>query len=125
MRKILRKGTEHFTGQSLFYPIIYFELVQTNPKVYPYTDMVDRRVQKYHVHPNIQFSTMDIQATYAMVDAGLGISITNRINSLTNYPGVCHRSIVPTDVLEIGLACEKDLAPACRLFLEFLLPRLP
>lgn len=41
----MRKGTEHFTGQSLFYPIIYFELVQTNPKVYPYIDMVDRRVQ--------------------------------------------------------------------------------
>ncbi len=84
-----------------------------------------RFFRKYHVQPNIQFSTMDIQATYAMVDAGLGISITNQINSLDSYPGVCHRPVIPTDILEIGLACEKDLAPACRLFLEFLLPRLP
>ena len=56
-----------------------------------------RFFQKHGIVPNEQFSAMDIQATYAMVDAGMGISITNRINSLTGFSGICHREIIPTE----------------------------
>ena len=75
--------------------------------------------------PNTQFSSMDIQATYAMVDAGMGISITNQINSIDSYPGVCHRQIKPARTIEIGLAHGKNPAPAANAFLQFILPRLP
>ena len=77
------------------------------------------------ITPDTQFSSMDIQATYAMVDAGMGISITNQINSLTNYPGVCHRKLKPTRRIEIGLAHGKNPAPAAKAFLQFILPQLP
>lgn len=84
-----------------------------------------RFFQKHQIHPNIQFSTMDLQATYAMVDAGLGISLTNQINSLTSYPGVCHKPVESTEMIEIGLACAQSPAPAVHSFLQYLLPRLP
>lgn len=84
-----------------------------------------RFFEKHGFRPNIQFSSMDIQATYAMVEAGMGISITNTINSLTGYKGICHRAIEPTEVIEIGLACAENLPPAAHAFLQFILPRLP
>lgn len=80
---------------------------------------------KCGITPNMQFSSMDIQATYAMVDAGMGISITNQINSLTSYPGVCHREIEDTQRIEIGLACLKERPPVADGFLKFIANRLP
>ena len=77
------------------------------------------------ITPNTQFSSMDIQATYAMVDAGMGISITNQINRIESYPEVCHRQIKPARTIEIGLAHGKNPAPAAKVFLQFILPRLP
>ena len=84
-----------------------------------------RFFRKQGVTPDMQFSTMDIQATYAMVDAGMGISITNEINSITSYEGICHRDIKPTQVIEIGLACLKELSPVAQMFLEYVKDRLP
>ena len=34
-----------------------------------------RYLDKHGIKPNVQFSTMDIQATYAMSAAGMGVSI--------------------------------------------------
>ena len=34
-----------------------------------------RYLDKHGIMPNVQFSTMDIQATYAMAAAGMGVSI--------------------------------------------------
>ena len=36
---------------------------------------VTRYLDKHGIKPNVQFSTMDIQATYAMAAAGMGVSI--------------------------------------------------
>lgn len=84
-----------------------------------------RFFKKNNIIPDTQFSSMDMQATYAMVDAGMGISITNQINSITGYEGICHRPIYPTENIEIGLACENNLSPACQAFLQFVLERMP
>jgi len=59
-------------------------------------------LDKHGIKPNVQFSTMDIQATYAMAAAGMGVSITNQINSLPDYEGVCHRKLVPAELIEMG-----------------------
>ena len=37
--------------------------------------MEARYLDKQGIKPNVQFSTMDIQATYAMAAAGMGVSI--------------------------------------------------
>ena len=79
-----------------------------------------RYLDKHGINPNVQFSTMDIQATYAMAAAGMGVSITNQINSLPDYEGVCHRKLVPAELIEIGLAWEKSLPPVAGKFLEFI-----
>lgn len=79
-----------------------------------------RYLDKHGIKPNVQFSTMDIQATYAMAAAGMGVSITNQINSLPDYEGVCHRKLVPAESIEIGLAWEKNQSPAAAKFLEFI-----
>ena len=68
---------------------------------------------------------MDITATYAMVSAGLGISVNNAINHQHGYPGVVERPMEPNQMMEIGLACGENLAPAAQAFLEFVKERLP
>lgn len=77
------------------------------------------------VKPDMQFSTMDIQATYAMVGAGLGYTVSNRINSNFNDPNVCHLSIDPPEIIEIGIAYRDAPAPAAEAFLKFVKERLP
>ena len=79
-----------------------------------------RYLDKHGIKPNVQFSTMDIQATYAMAAAGMGVSITNQINSLPDYEGVCHRKLVPAELIEIGLAWETSLSPVAGKFLKFI-----
>ncbi len=78
-----------------------------------------------NVVPNMQFSTMDIQATYAMVGAGLGYTVSNRINSNFHDPAVRHLQIDPPEIIEIGLACPELPTPAAEGFLRFLKGQLP
>lgn len=73
------------------------------------------------VCPNMQFSTMDIQATYAMVGAGLGYAVSNQINSNFADPSVRHLQINPPELIEIGLAYNEPPTPAANAFLKFIL----
>lgn len=77
------------------------------------------------VKPNMQFSTVDIQATYAMVGAGLGYTVSNRINSNFGDPAVRHLSIDPPEIIEIGLAYQETMTPAAKAFLKFIQKQLP
>ena len=77
------------------------------------------------IRPNACFSTVDIQATYAMVGAGLGISVSNRINSDRTDPDVCHLPLDPPQEVELGIACGRELPPAAQAFWEYLQPHLP
>lgn len=80
-----------------------------------------RFFQNRGVRPNMQFSTMDIQATYAMVGAGLGYAVSNQINSNFANPSVRHRRIDPPELIEIGLAYNEPPSPAANAFLKFIL----
>lgn len=91
----------------------------------PNLDIDNSRLFAAHgMRPNTCFSTMDIQATYAMVGAGLGISMNNRINSNLDDPDVRHLPLDPPAEVELGLAYSSDLAPASAAFLEYIRPRL-
>ena len=60
------------------------ERFQQEPYIetYPKQDIDNARVfERCGIRPNTQFSTMDIYATYSMVEAGLGISMNNQVNS--------------------------------------------
>lgn len=78
-----------------------------------------------NVVPNMQFSTMDIQATYAMVGAGLGYTVSNRINCNFHDPAVRHLQIDPPEIIEIGLAYPDTPTPAAEGFLKFVKKQLP
>ena len=60
-----------------------------------------------------------------LVQAGLGISVNNAINHQHGYPGVVERPMDPPQLMEIGLACGENLAPAAQAFLEFVKTRMP
>lgn len=70
--------------------------------------------------PNTQFSTMDIQATYAVVGAGLGYSISNHLNCNTDDTSVRHLKLDPPELIEIDLAYNREQPPAAAEFLKFI-----
>ena len=55
----------------------------------------------------------------------MGISVNNAINHQDGYPGVVERPMNPHQMMEIGLACGENLAPAAQAFLDFVKERLP
>lgn len=77
------------------------------------------------IRPNACFSTVDIQATYAMVGAGLGISVSNRINSDRTDPDVRHLPLDPPQEVDLGIACGRELPPAAQAFWEYVQLHLP
>ena len=107
-------------GASL--PVAAFE-TESCIETYPGTDIDNARVfRRCGVHPNIRFSTRDSYATYAMVEAGLGISMNNALNGLALSGTVRILPLDPPQTVEIGVASLPDAAPAARRFLEFLPP---
>ena len=69
--------------------------------------------------PNTQFSTMDIYATYSMVEAGLGISMNNEINCRNLTGSIKTIPLNPPQTTVIGLAVAKDKTPAAASFMKF------
>ena len=104
------------------------ESLKTEPFIDSYPGMetdITLIFDKLKARPDARYSTMDITATYAMVSAGLGISVNNAINHQDGYPGVVERPMNPHQMMEIGLACGENLAPAAQAFLDFVKERLP
>ena len=73
--------------------------------------------------PNIQFETEDTYASYRMVEAGLGVSLSNYIESKERSIGenVCLIELDPSQIVEIGIAMPVDevLSPAAGKFRDF------
>ena len=70
------------------------ESLKTEPFIDSYPGMetdITLIFDKLKARPDARYSTMDITATYAMVSAGLGISVNNAINHQDGYPGVVER----------------------------------
>lgn len=87
---------------------------------YPGKDIDNAYVfKRCHVTPNTQFSTMDIYATYSMVEAGLGISMNNEINCRNLTGSIKTIPLNPPQTTVIGLAVAKDETPAAASFMKF------
>lgn len=84
-----------------------------------------RVFRKCHIAPNTVFSTLDIYATYSMVEAGLGTSMNNQINSHLWNESVKYLPLQPNQPVEIGLAYQKKITPAAELFLNEIKGSLP
>lgn len=104
------------------------ERFQQEPYIetYPKQDIDNARVfERCGIRPNTQFSTMDIYATYSMVEAGLGISMNNQVNSHLWNGTVKHLPLKPEQMVEIGLAYGAQMTPVAEAFLEYTRERLP
>ncbi|MCM1388380.1 MAG: LysR family transcriptional regulator [Bacillus sp. (in: Bacteria)] len=93
----------------------------------PYIDTYpDADIDNAHIFaasgivPNTCFYTKDSYATWQMVDAGLGISMNNSINSREWYGNVKVLPLIPEQIIEIGVAHEKEMSLAGKMFLEFM-----
>ena len=100
--------------------------VESYIQTYPGQDVDNARIfSRCHITPNTQFSTMDINATYSMVEAGLGIGINNQVNSSLWQDRVVHLPLKPAQTMNIGLAYGKNISPASEGFLHFIEDKLP
>lgn len=102
---------------------ISMEVFATEPFIATYPDVetdYSLHFKKYHIRPNVQYTTTDMSATYAMAAAGLGLSINNQISAQTDYPNVIHLPLDPPQLIPIGIACHRELPPAARTFYQFL-----
>lgn len=89
-------------------------------KTYPENDtQIDRMLQDEGIVPNIRFTTMDNYATYAMVEAGLGISINNQLMA-KNWAGqVAVLPLDPPKHISLGV-CFPSLETASPAALRFI-----
>lgn len=95
-------------------------------ETYPDQDIDNSRVfRACHIIPNTQFQTLDRSATYAMVEAGLGISLNNSINCQPNNGNVVHLPLIPDQIVEIGIAYSKEPTHAAKAFLDYIEDKLP
>ena len=75
--------------------------------------------------PNTQFETEDTYASYRMVEAGLGVSLSNYIESKERSSGenVCLIELDPPQIVEIGIITHIDevISPVARKFRGFVM----
>lgn len=111
-----------------FYPLTDFE---TEPYIdtYPGQETDNERVFRTNgLSPCGQFLSVDIQATRAMVAAGLGVSLCNSILAHgLDLNGIVELETQPRCDVEIGIAAPRkdDRSPAAESFLHFSLERIP
>lgn len=93
--------------------------------MYPGEDVDHARLLKhYHITPHTQFSTMGSSAAEAMVGAGLGICINNKINSHHISTNIKLLPLDPPQSVELGIAYLEDLSPAAKTFIKFIHERI-
>ena len=74
------------------------------------------------IQPNTSYSIADVHAAYSMVEAGLGISMNNALNSRLWAGGVKFLPLDPPQLVEIGIATDPAMSPAAKTFLDFARP---
>ena len=88
----------------------------------------ERAFRANGLSPHGQFLSVDIQATRAMVAAGLGVSLCNSILAHgLDLNGIAALETLPRCEIEIGIAAPRKAvrSPAAENFLHFSLERIP
>lgn len=113
--------SNHSRADSESIPI---ELFETEPYIETYSnqDTDNARLFKANkIKPNICYSTSDNYATYSMVEAGLGISMNNGLNSVGWQGDVVIKTLEPAQLVTIGMAFPTlDTAtPSVKKFIDY------
>ena len=105
---------------------IYFEQNETESYIETFrgqdTDNA-RMFRRNNIQPNIRFETEDTYASHRMVEAGLGVSLSNYIESKERSEDKSVRlmELDPPQIVEIGIATPSDalISPAAKKFRDF------
>ncbi len=86
------------------------------------TDL-DRVFSRARVHPDIHFETKDAFSAYRMVEAGLGISLNQRLISRAWGGKVVTLPFDPPQYVHLGIAIRSlaDASPAAKKFVDYIL----
>ena len=111
-----------------FYPLTDFD-AEPYIDTYPGQETDNARAFRANgLSPHGQFLSVDIQATRAMVAAGLGVSLCNSILAHgLDLNGIVELETQPRCEVEIGIAAprKEDRSSAAESFLHFSLERIP
>lgn len=100
----------------------------THPYIETYPQSDNDNTRAFHTHrirPNIQFTTVDSYATRSMVEAGLGISLNNQLNTMGwDQHGIVMLPVTPRLPVEIGIAVGEHCTKAVQIYLEQLYEKI-
>lgn len=75
--------------------------------------------EKEQLHLNVIFTSIDNYTAYKMVEAGLGISLNNRLMTATWQGKVKVLPLSPRQYIELGMAVPEMISPALGKFIEY------
>ena len=113
---------EHPLAGGRTFPLAAFA---TEPTIatYMHQDTDNARVfARASITPNVRYTSVDSRATFAMVQAGLGVSLNNQlITRGWDTTGIVILPVDPPQYDEIGIAAPapEELSPAAKRFLAF------
>lgn len=83
-------------------------------------------LSRHDLHPRIAYETIETAATLGMIEAGMGITITNSLSAEKYDFKVSKVPIEPSEAILVGIAIpdKNTCAPAARHFIEFATKRL-
>ena len=78
-------------------------------------------LSRHNLHPRIAYETIETAATLGLIEAGMGITITNSLSTEKYDFKVSKIPIEPSESILVGIAIpDKSIcAPAARHFIEF------
>ena len=77
--------------------------------------------KKYHIQPDVRFTTSDMYTCWCLVEAGLGVSMDNELSSSRWQGRVKVLPFTTGEKLELGIALPsyRDASPALKKFIEY------
>ena len=95
-------------------------------EVYPGEDCDNARtLASCGVRPRPRYTVRDTHAAFALVEAGLGVTLMNDIYARDTHAAIAFMPLAPRTDIEIGVATPATaLSPALAAFEDFALPRL-
>ena len=81
-----------------------------------------RMLSKYGIHPDVRFTCSSINATFVMVSAGLGITLSNALFAQSAPENLHFIPLDPPQYIDVGIAMhdENEMSPAVKRFVKYL-----
>ena len=112
----------HEMAEHAAVPIDIFRREQIIMPAEGYDHDIMRVLDRYGIVPQVSYSTGEDHAAIAMIEAGLGIGLFNRLTTERSSRGVVRLPLDPPEYAELGIAYPsvKKLSPAAKQFVKYL-----